>query len=177
MPDPARAINLLPATEFEESFWGHFLKWAVTYGRYIIILTELVVIIAFFSRFKLDNDLRSLSEEIEGQKNVLDAGMVREQEFRYMQSRLEAANKLSESQLGAREALHKIEEKVPLEVKLTNLALGPEKVTVSAVAASEQAMGDMLNRMLKEEGWKSLDIDSVTADAATGIKFSLIVSY
>ena len=49
-------INLLPKTEFELSFWGRFIKWALSTGRYIIILTELVVIIAFMSRFKLDRD-------------------------------------------------------------------------------------------------------------------------
>jgi len=67
-----KPINLLPPSEFEQSFWGKFLKWAVTAGRYVTILTELVVILAFLFRFKLDTEVADLGTRIEGQKNFLE---------------------------------------------------------------------------------------------------------
>ena len=67
------SINLLPKSDFEASFWGKFLKWGVSSGRYLVILTELVVIVAFLSRFKLDWDYAAVRDRINGKRAVLAA--------------------------------------------------------------------------------------------------------
>ena len=61
---PKKDINLLPREEFEQKTVGRFLIWALTVGRWIVIVTELIVITAFLSRFKLDRDLANLYEKI-----------------------------------------------------------------------------------------------------------------
>jgi hypothetical protein len=50
-----KTINFLPEDELEKSPIGRFLKWALKAGRYIIVLTELIVVVVFISRFRLDN--------------------------------------------------------------------------------------------------------------------------
>ena len=79
MPARVVGINLLPQSEFGQTFWGRFLKWAVSTGRYFLIFVELVVIIAFMSRFKLDKDLADLADNIAGKKAVLEAAYATEQ--------------------------------------------------------------------------------------------------
>ena len=74
------------------SFWGRFLKWSLTAGRYIIILTELVVIMAFMSRFKLDHDLSDLNDAILGKQALLEASSNTEKVLRLTQARLNLAD-------------------------------------------------------------------------------------
>src|SRR3989344_9696651 len=116
-----KPVNLLPPSEFESSFWGKFLKWAVSGGRYIIIVTELIVILAFLSRFKLDKDISELSEEIQGKVSVLEAELPVEREFREQQRKLAAAEAILNSRYQVGLTLEKLTEKVSEEVKLSNL--------------------------------------------------------
>ena len=69
-------INLLSKKDLEEKALGRFLKWSLSFGRYIIVGTEIIVLIAFFSRFKLDRQLTDLHEAI-NQKGVLKYRVIR----------------------------------------------------------------------------------------------------
>ena len=55
---PAKAINLLPERTFEKTIVGRILRWSLTYGRYIIISTEIIVLAALKKQsLNLDNVL------------------------------------------------------------------------------------------------------------------------
>jgi hypothetical protein len=54
-------VNLLPQDPFFETVFGRFLKWALSIGRYIVIFTELIVILSFASRFTLDRMVTDLT--------------------------------------------------------------------------------------------------------------------
>lgn len=177
MPAPGRAINLVPPTEFELSFWGRFLKWAVTAGRYIIILTELVVIVVFLSRFKLDRDLSLVNDEIEGAVSVLEAESSVEERFLSAQKRLMIVDKIITNQLGAGGLLERLTNKFPAEVKINSLTLDHSEVNIQAVAVSEKSMGDLLLTLNQDPKWKSLEVVDVSAETASGIKFLLRIKY
>lgn len=168
-----QVVNLLPKSEFDLSFWGRFLKWALTTGRYIIILTELIVIMAFLSRFKLDRDLADLNESIAGKVAVLEAMAATEANFRSVQTRLQVAGEMIEAQMGARELLEGIATKVPSEMRLTNLLLEPQGALVAAQALTEKELGEFLIRMTADQRFSSLDLTDVSADPQQGVKFTL----
>ncbi len=174
MPAQTAGINLLPKTEFEQSFWGRFLKWAITTGRYILILVELVVIIAFLSRFKLDKDLADLAESIGGKKAVLAAAYSTEQDFRFVQARISAAGTLLASQLGARQVIETVTSYVPPEVTLTRLAIQPTLVNISGHTASQAGLATFLARMTSDRSWRSIDLTDVLATPTQGIQFALV---
>ena len=73
MPAPKLDINLLAQTNINAKPLGKFLKWSLTYGRYIIIGTQIIVLLAFLSRFKLDQDLSDLHTKIDEKVNILEA--------------------------------------------------------------------------------------------------------
>ncbi len=174
MPAQKVGVNLLPQSEFEQTFWGRFLKWAISTGRYILILVELVVIIAFLSRFKLDKDMSDLSDNIAGKKAVLDAAYSSEQNFRFTQSRLSAAGTMLSSQIGAKRILETMTSYVPPQVNLTKLDLQPNLVTVSGQASTKDGLAILLARMTADRNWKSIDLSEVLATPTQGIQFTLI---
>src|SRR3989344_2931274 len=57
-------LNLLHPNEIPPSLPTRFLRWIVSYGRYIVIFTEIIVVSAFVFRFKLDADLDQLKTDI-----------------------------------------------------------------------------------------------------------------
>jgi hypothetical protein len=168
-----RSINLLAPSDFEVSYWGKFLKWAVTAGRYIIIVTELVVIGAFLSRFVLDRDLSLVSSEIEGEVNVLEHAYKMETDFRTVQARLDVADKMVRQELGAGELLDNLVSKLSSKVKITSLYMKMGEVEMSGVTTEEKALGDTLMRLSNDPMWKSVELTNVTADRIKGIKYSL----
>jgi hypothetical protein len=57
-------LNLLHPNEIPPSLPTRFLRWVVSYGRYIVIFTEIIVVSAFVYRFKLDYDLDTIKTSI-----------------------------------------------------------------------------------------------------------------
>lgn len=172
------AINLLPKTEFESSFWGRFLKWALTAGRYIIILTEMVVILAFLSRFKFDKDLLDLNESIAGKKNILEATYQIEQNFRSAQTRINLAKEILSSSPSSTELLDKVTATVPSGMSLQNISVsfGTRQIIVSASANSEQVIGQYISALTSDKTWKKTEVQSIQNSSA-GISFILSLEF
>ena len=84
MAAPKSEIELLPQEGWEKGTLGKLLKWALTAGRYIVIVTELAVIMAFLSRFKFDRELTDLHEEIKQKQAVIQSAQSFETEFRFL---------------------------------------------------------------------------------------------
>jgi hypothetical protein len=166
-------INLLPPSEFELSFWGRFLKWAVTTGRYVIIVTELIVIVAFLSRFKLDSELASLTDEIRGEKNVLDAQTTTEIKFLGVQAKLMHAEEIMNESLLAGEETDAIVKNIPEDVKLTNLSVNKPFDSLNVEAAESSGIGIMLGQMSRSGLWKSVEVTGLVDDSYKGISLSV----
>jgi len=174
-----RSINLLPKTEFEKSYWGKFLKWSLSSGRYIIILTEMVVILAFLSRFKLDRDLLDLSESISGKVNILEATYPVEQSFLVTQSRLNQAKEVLSFAPIPSDLLNHITDHVPAGMSIINLtaAYSSQTVTLSVNALSEQELGQFAALITQDKTWNSINIQSVSTTAGQGVTASIILSF
>jgi Tfp pilus assembly protein PilN len=173
MPASKVKVNLLPPSEFEQSFWGRFLKWAVTTGRHIIILTELVVILAFLSRFKLDEDLRNLNEQITTQVSFLESLRSGQEEFLKVQKKLDLAGQMLTMRPKAGESLDYIEEKIPDGVELSKRVVTKNEISLTALTLSEQAMGKLLSTLSADQVWRSVDMTELVGNSTNGIKFSL----
>lgn len=173
MPARVKLINLIPPSEFESSFWGRFLKWAITAGRKVIILTELVVIMAFLSRFKLDEDIRRYNEEISGKRNLLESRKSFEDDFNRLKSKITAAKAVEKEQSDASNTLGKISGYVPQEVRLLNLSITKDVTNLVGESLNERAFKEMVLRMDRDTDWKSIELVSLLAQEGKAIGFVL----
>src|SRR3989339_1176585 len=85
---PKISINLLGLEQQEHSPIGRFIGWATTYGRYIMVTTEMIVLVAFLSRFSLDRQLTDLKDEIMQKQDIIAANQDLEIQFRQIQDSL-----------------------------------------------------------------------------------------
>ncbi|MBI3385346.1 hypothetical protein HY030_04095, partial [Candidatus Gottesmanbacteria bacterium] len=104
-PLPKININLMPTEDLERTPAGRFLKWALTVGRYIVIFTELIVLIAFLSRFWLDRTLSDLHESIKQKQAIVKSAKDLEDQARSVQNRLHEVSTILAGNVNAEDIL------------------------------------------------------------------------
>ena len=131
---PARQINLLPQDAFTTSTGGKLLYFAITVGRYVVVFTELIVILAFLSRFFLDRRISDLNDRIKQQVAVLDANRDFEETFRFVQGRLTSSSQILARQFSVTLFLDKVTPLVPQDINLTAVGYESGQMSLSGTA-------------------------------------------
>lgn len=162
-------INLLPESRFEKSAWGEFLKWALTFGRWIVIFTELVVILAFLSRFKLDRDLTDLYDRIEQKQAIIESVRTFEEEFRLLQKKIKVIKALEESQLGSEPLLFHLASTIPEDVYLDNLSVSEGELTIEAYALNENGLRNFLTNLMASKEFSDISLGKTEREAEENI--------
>src|SRR6185312_966933 len=89
-------INL--AKHRGESFVDRFIRFALTTGRVVVILTEVIALGAFLYRFTLDRTLVDLHDRIQQGQAVVNLLKDNETTFRNLQDRLALASTLTKEE-------------------------------------------------------------------------------
>lgn len=166
-------INLLPHKE--PSLTEKLFSWVLTFGRFIIIGTELVVLLAFASRFKLDRDLIDLHDKIRQEEAVVKSQAAVEKKSRNLQKRLVHISSLNESAKIYLSALAEISSLVPPTVFLDSLAIQEKTLKVEARALSGEGLSSFLKKLRTSSKILETSLDQITRDESLGgqIKFTL----
>ncbi len=165
---PSTTIEFIPQEDWERTSFGKFLKWLLSVGRWIVIITELLVILAFLSRFKLDRDLTNLNESIKQKQAIISSSASLEKEFRFLQKRLTTIESLQKSQNEAKQVLDIFAELTPVGVQLSNFTYLNRKISLMASANSELAFATFLKNLKESPKIKSLSIAKVLTNEEQG---------
>lgn len=170
-----REIELLPKEEWEKTPFSRLLKWILTVGRYIVIITELVVILAFLSRFKLDRDLTNLYEDIKQKQAIIESASGFEDEFRFLQKRLTIINELEKEQSTTEKIIGELVALIPLDVALNNISATNKEVSLTAIALSEQGLASFLSNLKSSTKFEKLVLSNISSgtERGVGIQFEL----
>lgn len=170
---PKKDINLLPREEFEKKPLGHFLTWALSVGRYIVIFIELVVLLAFLSRFKFDRDLSDLYDKIQQKQAQITAYSDFETEFRLFQQRLEELNTLAKQQTPSREIIENVTQAIPDDVSLNILQLTEDQVKISGTTLSDAGLKVFVKNLSAAGKLTGLNLSSIVKKGGEGTQFML----
>ncbi len=172
---PKKEINLLPKDDLEKKPIGKFLIWALTIGRWIVITVELIVILAFLSRFKLDRDLADLYDSIHIKQKMIQSSASFETDFRQFQSRLTAADTLSKSQLQTDKIISAVAATIPVEVVLTNLSYEDGSIKLTGTSLSENGIKNLTTNFRLSPAFSEINLANVSKLKETEgtIKFTL----
>ena len=91
-------INLLIKDDLSKSFYGQLLSWVLTYGRYIIIITQIIVLSVFFLRFKLDRENTDLEESVSQKRAIIESITDLEKDIRVIQGKLSNVGQITTNQ-------------------------------------------------------------------------------
>lgn len=169
MAAPKSQIEFLPQEDWEKTSFGKFLKWLLTVGRYIVIFTELIVILAFLSRFKLDRDLTNLYEQIESKQALIQSYADFETDFRFLQKQLSTIQGLRKEQLQTKQLMEEIAALTPIDVYFSSLAIASNQASFTASALSEAGLATFINNLRNSPRFSNLEIDNLTFGTSKGV--------
>lgn len=154
-------INLLKKRGFDQKPLGITLHWALTYGRYIIICTEIIVLLAFISRFKFDRDLIDLREKISQQQTIVENSQVFEREVRSIQNHLAQIKAGKNDQQKIVALMRYIETITPPDVFFDDLTLDEKRLTLSTKALSSGSVTTFINNVRLSPLFTDVRVDTL----------------
>jgi hypothetical protein len=165
-------VNLLPGDDLTGRPGGIFLAWALTWGRRIVVTTELIVILAFLSRFWFDTEVANLTEQIDERKVIVVSAQEFENKFRTLSSRLAKAEAIEKS-LSPLTVYEETKKLIPIGVTVSQIAVSPSSIGISA-SSDELSLGKMVDAFKTSSKFSDLVVERVSAGKDPGIvNFSL----
>ena len=134
---PKKEISLLPQEENNQSPLARFLRWATGVGRVVIVFTELIVILAFLSRFWLDRENADLSDTLRQQKAIITSTKEFEEDYLSLQERLNYIDKFYKNQPDLARYMRSLVNTVPHDIFFQRLVFKKEssKPDLSCIAS------------------------------------------
>lgn len=181
-PKPKIAINLdlLKPQSNPEKLLVKLLHWLLGSGRFIFIIVEAVVLIAFFTRFKMDADLASRKETIEEQIPYIESLKPDEILIKQTQLKLATINAFKTNQPDYPQILQQIGSNTPLSVTVTSLNLEKNSnkviVHISAQAQNNKDVVTFITKLKEDKHFSNATLSSAGLEEAF-IKFTIEASY
>lgn len=164
-------INLL--NNRQGDFVDKFIDWALTVGRLLIILTELIALSAFLYRFSLDRRLIDLHGKIKQEESIVKALKNSEDKYRSLQDRLTLASNFSSSGTEKIKIFQDILNFASEGLTLNNLVMRESRVSIDAIAQNTSSLKAFTNSLKTYPKIKKLNLDNIQIKQSSG----LIVSF
>lgn len=170
-------INLLKEGGIGSRPLGKFLKWSLTYGRYIIIGTQIIVLLAFFSRFILDQELSDLHTRIDEKVNILEALKPIETNARILQNKLAIIKQLEDTRSTYTIVASALATNTPPNVSVAQLILNENIMLINGSAQNNIGLSEFLEVLLEESLFNKINIEDITQedDGSLSFKISLLI--
>lgn len=167
MANPAHSINLVQSND--KSAFDNFIEWALTIGRFLVILTETIALITFVSRFSLDRQLVNLHDEIKRDQQYIQAFSSSETDFRQLQARLTAAKKLD----GTANEKYQITKDVLAILRtvpdINLLSINEDNFRIDCNVKSIAAVTAVVNSVRNYSKVASVSVDKIENKSSTGV--------
>lgn len=171
-----RSINLLPRDPFESSRIGIVLEWGLAFGKWAVIITQLIVMFAFLWRFGLDRKLTDLRKQIAQSSAVVKSYEKVERDFVLAQKRIDFAKPILESQRLDGAILDRLTQIAPADVWMERLTITDTLVSFTAYAGSLNGFSQLLTALQKEPMFTSVSVTKIQDGGVAGAAMQFDVS-
>ncbi len=169
-------LDLLKPQSSPEKIAVKLVRWLLSSGRFIFIVVEALVLIAFIARFKLDADLASNKEAIDQKIPFLEAQKPFEVQIRQTQFKISTINAFRNNYIDYGQILKKIANQTPSGVKITsiNLEKNIESVNIqlTASATNNNDLATFINGLKQDPTFSNVNITSIDIEKGN-LTFSL----
>lgn len=162
-----KELSLLPDSENPNSFGARAIKWLTTVGRWVIVLTELIVVSAFISRFWLDRKNSDLSETIRQQQSILETTQSFEKEFNSFQKRLNFISDFYKNNLEYDQKITTLISSTPNDLVYQNISFKKSEnnknisATASLIAFNEKSLVSFINNLTLNPNIENVKINQI----------------
>lgn len=167
-----RGINLLP--EKGKGFVEKILYFALHYLRYIIVITQIVVISVFFYRFSIDQQIVDLKEKVNQKQEMIKITTPIVVEAKEVAGKMGYIKKQLIAQKQFLEYIDNVFATIPKEISLFDFQVSEKNVQFRGQATSIAAVRYLHAILQKKPGFKKVQIDTVVKNQ-DGFIFSMVI--
>ncbi len=160
------------------NYLDEFIKWALSIGRLLVIVTEIVALLTFLYRFSLDRQLIDLHTKIVQEQAIVSSLKDQEQTYRNLQDRIALANTTSLSTSKKIQAFFDIQKNAPSELIFNNMSLSEQGVRFSISTRNVSSLSKFINFLKSYKDVSSVSIDKIENKASAGtIQASISIAF
>lgn len=171
-----KSINLLPRDSFENSTLGIVLEWALVFGKWAVILTQLVVMGAFLWRFTLDRTLTDLRKSIARDVAVIKSYEQVERDFVLAQKQVQTAKEALDTQTQIMGYFGELSRITPPDVWYDKVSMTPKTLNLTAFAGSLPGFGQYLNAVQKSPMFGQVRLGRLETSTTKGAQMQFDIS-
>lgn len=177
MKERSPAINLLPRDPFYETPAGKLLSWGTNVGKYVLMFTQLVVLVSFAARFTLDRQLTDLNTSILQHAALVDSYGQLEEDVREIQTKT-AFIKQYAGQQHAGDYLLALSTITPVGVKLSNIQFGTQQIGIAGIAQDTTSLSQFIVNMQAVPEFANISVGDIKNSDSNefGLKFGITIS-
>ena len=172
---PEININLMPGEESSEKAGGA-VHWALTVGRYLIIITEIVAIAIFVLSIKLSSDKQNLKENIKSLTGQVSVQKDFEREFRTVQQRINGVKVLKSAHFETNLVVNEFLKLLPQGLTLDSLKLDESEISFSGSFTSPQQLRTLIFAFSQSGKLVGLDISELNSPSEKNKAFTFSAS-
>ncbi len=174
MPPAKVGINLLPKNLRELGLSDKIVNWALSYGRYVLVLTLSVVIVSFGMRFTLDQKLSDLFDSIKDKQLFIEANADFETDFRQVQQKLIDIKTAKLEETGPAAVIETMANIIPPEIRFTSFTFGDGTFSISATSTDEAVIARFAKILARQSNLTDINVSAISLSGDNPeIKFSV----
>lgn len=151
------------------------MQWAMGAGRYIIIFTEIIVILSFAARFILDRQVVDLNQRLQSLVTSIEGEAETEQQIRLVQAQTAAIKEQKDSN-NMLVVFEEIQRVTPEDVVFSMLTITRDSLSTEGIAMTQEAFTQLINNMYLTSQFHNMRIGKIESlgSSSTGFSFSLM---
>lgn len=161
------SINLIKKKQ--KSFFERFIAWALTIGRLIVILTEVIALSTFLYRFSLDRKLVDLHDQIKQKQAIVELLKQNEDKYRNLQNRLAVASGFIDSADKTTKMFIDIENLAPADVSFNNIRLSEKDIQIDASMQSVTSLTTFVKKLQEYPSFKSVSLNKIENKTSSAV--------
>lgn len=163
-------INLL--SEKEASLFDKIMYFFLNYLRYIIVITQLVVIGVFFYRFKIDQSIVDLKESVDQKAEIIKTVMPIVKQAEEIDSRTKEIKKILTSQQTSSIMINYFLSVFPQDIYLDSLSIKGNSISLSGVTNNAKILQTYDASLKKDNKFAVVNLQNIKK-TAIGYTFSM----
>lgn len=164
------SINLFPKKE--QDVVDKIIYFSFHYLRYILVITQFVVICVFFFRFKVDQEIVDLKDSLSQKKQIVEATDSMLDEVKYLEEKTTSIRTVLNRQDSFKEMFDYFTSTVPDTVTLSTISVEPGVISCEGYSTNPAAIQGYYNQLLSEQRFEVVELINVRK-ANQGFSFGL----
>lgn len=165
MAEKITTINLLPHDG--DTLINQVIDWALSIGRLLVILTEIVALATFIYRFSLDMQIVDFHDKIKSESYIIDNFQSQENTFRDIQTRLATAKQYTVVGKTTGTVFSSILNAGKGHITFVDLTVSTQNAKIVAAAQSPGGLSQFVNALKNNPQITSVSIDKVANDTTS----------